>query len=56
MLVEELINAAAIVGTRSSGMCILHTDRVLHQPFVDSFCRVCHVDAASEVGLGQDVW
>ena len=33
---------------------LLHTHTILYQPFVDSFCRMRHEDAASEVGLRQD--
>ena len=56
VLVEELIDSATVVCTRSGSMCVLHADRILHEPFVDGFCRVCHVHTASEVGFGQDVW
>lgn len=37
------------------GVRVLHPDRVLHEPFVDCFCRVRHVHAALEVGFGEDV-
>lgn len=56
MLVEELVDSATVVCTRSGSVGILHADGVLHEPFVDGFCRVCHVNAASEVGFGEDVW
>ena len=36
-------------------MCVLYTDGVLHEPFVDRFGRVRHVDTAFEVGLCEDV-
>lgn len=34
--------------------CLLHSYAILYQPFVDSFSRMCHEDAAAEVCLCQN--
>ena len=36
-------------------MGILHADGILHQPLVDGFCGMRHVDFAGEVCFGEDV-
>jgi len=56
MLIEELINSAAVVGSRCSSVSVLHTDGILHEPFVDGLCGMGHVDTASKVRFGEDVW
>lgn len=36
-------------------MGILHTHGVLHEPFINGFGGVGHIDGCVEGGLGQDV-
>ena len=55
VLVEELVNSAAVVGSRGGGMCVLHTNRVLHEPFVDGLCGMGHVDTAGKICFGEDI-
>ena len=33
----------------------MYSHRVLHQPFVDGFCGMGHVDTACEVRFGEDI-
>ena len=56
MLIEELVNSTTVVGSRGGCMSVLHTDRVLHEPFVDGFRGMGHVDAASKICFGEDIW
>ena len=55
MLVKELVNSAAVVGSRGGGMCVLHTNRVLHEPFVDGLGGMGHVDTAGKICFGEDI-
>ena len=37
-------------------MGILDANHILHKPFVDRFCRVCHEHSASEICFREHVW
>lgn len=56
MLIKELVDSSAVVGSRCGSVSVLHTDGVLHEPFVDGLCGMGHVDTASKVCFGEDVW
>ena len=56
MLIKELVDSSAVVGSRCGSVSVLHTDGVLHEPFVDGLCGMGLVDTASKVCFGEDVW
>ena len=56
LFVEELRDVAIAAGGAGGGyVSVLNADGVPHEPVVDCFCGVGHVDFALEVGFGEDV-